>query len=192
MGQWARALRGLGLTSLGFCVQKVELLPKMRGGLHTHKFGHWVPQLSSFARHRPKKFISREEKAQMQNEKVYGTVQQRWLSNVAGHREEQETPQHGFHRVCTVPSTHGSRIGCWVRNRLPESLYLPGRQTHRHTWHEDSFLRISHTPGTAGPIPGKAGQTSKATPRCPDHVACSRAENTLSGSGLLGENTGCK
>lgn len=107
-GQWA--LQGVGLTSLGSCVQRVELLLQSEGGLLTHKFSHWVPRLINFC--------------------------------------ETQTQ--------TIP--------------------VPLRQTHRHTRSEDSFLRISHRPGTAG-------QTSEATPRCPRHVACSRAEKAHSGLG---------
>lgn len=65
-----------------------------------------------------------------------------------------------------------------------ESLCLQDR----HTWCEDSFLTQGRYSLTH---PCKAGQTSEVTHTAVSTPSCrSRAENTLSGLGLLGENTG--
>lgn len=59
-GQWA--LQGVGLTSLGSCIQKVELLPKVReDSVHTN-LATGFHDFSFFARHRPRRFISRGRK----------------------------------------------------------------------------------------------------------------------------------
>lgn len=61
-GQWA--LQGVGLTSLGSCVQKVELLPKVReDSVHTN-LATGFHDSSIFGRHRPRQFITQTQNEQ--------------------------------------------------------------------------------------------------------------------------------